>query len=79
MVAKGWSNNATKALIGIWGESRVQQKLDSVTRNKIIYEEIAEKMSTQGYDFDWKQCRIKAKKLAQAYRKVKCLSNKVVV
>jgi len=79
MAAKGWSNDATKALIAIWGESHVQEKLDSVTRNKVIYEDIAEKMSAQGYDYDWKQCRTKAKNLAQAYRKVQCLSDKVAV
>jgi len=24
-----------------------------MTRNKVIYEEIVERMNTQGYEFDW--------------------------
>ena len=69
------SLNGSEGLIAIWGESQVQEKLDSVTRNKVIYEDIA-KMNAQGYDYDWKQ---KAKNLAHVYCKVKCLSVNVIV
>ena len=70
MAGTGWSNAATRALIAIWGESSVQEKLDSVTCNKVIYEDIAEKLRVQGFKYAWKQCRTKVKNLAQKYRKV---------
>ena len=73
--ASGWSASATCALIAVWGEVDVQQKLDSVKRNKIIYEEIAEKMREEGIEFTWEQCRTKAKNLTQRYRKVRGYKN----
>ena len=66
----GWSNEATQALIALWGETKVQEQLDAVARNKSIYEDIAEEMKKAGYDYTWKQCRTKGKNLAQKYRKV---------
>ena len=36
----GWSNNETKALLGIWGASEVQSQLDGVVRNRTIYEKL---------------------------------------
>lgn len=70
MAASGWSTNATHALIAIWGEVNVQKRLDSVTRNIVIYEEIVEKMRAEGFNYSWEQCRTKAKNLTQKYRKV---------
>ena len=37
----GWSNDETKALLGIWGASEVQSQLDRVVRNRTIYEKVA--------------------------------------
>jgi len=70
MARTGWSNAATCALIAIWGDISVQEKLDSVTCNKVIYEDIVEKLCVQGFKYTWKQCRMKAKNLAQKLRKV---------
>ena len=61
----GWSTDATHILISLWGEANVQERLDGVTRNRTIYEEIEEGMHKAGYNYDWKQCRTKAKNLAQ--------------
>ena len=71
----GWSNEATRALISLWGEANVLEKLDGVSRNRMIYEEIAKAMRKAGHDYSWKQCRRKVKNLTQKYRKVffKCL------
>ena len=44
----GWSSDATRALIGIWGESNVQEKLDGVKRNKDIYQDISKLWGTAG-------------------------------
>jgi len=47
----GWSSEATRALILLWGEVNVQEKLDGVSRNRTIYEGIAEGMRKAGYDY----------------------------
>ena len=36
----GWSNDETKALLGIWGASEVQSQLDGVVLNRTIYEKL---------------------------------------
>ena len=45
-----WTDNEVKALIGLLGESDVQEELDGAVRNKVVYEEIAKKMKQQGYN-----------------------------
>ena len=47
-----WTDNEVRALIGLWGESDVQEQeeLDGAVRNKVVYEEIAKKMRQQGYN-----------------------------
>ena len=57
----GWSNETTHALVSLWGEANVQEKLDGVSRNRTIYEGIAEGMHKAGYDYTWKQYRTKVK------------------
>ena len=66
----GWSTEATQALISVWGEANVQEKLDGVSRNHTINEETAERMCEAGYDYTWKQCRTKVKNLTYKYHKV---------
>ena len=46
----GWSTDATRALIAIWGEQNIQQNLDGVTRNKTIFEKNVAAMKEKGYD-----------------------------
>ena len=69
-MAAGWDADATKALINIWGQENVQSQLDSVTRNRVIYEKIALRLEEEGYTRSWQQCRTKIKNLTQKYRKV---------
>ena len=69
-MASGWSTEETRALISVWGEANVQDQLDSVKRNKDIYERISAQLSAQGWTKSWKQCRVKVKNLTQRYRKV---------
>ena len=66
----GWSEEETSVLISIWGAANVQQQLDSVTRNRHIYEKIANDMAEHGYHKTWQQCKTKIKNLTQRYRKV---------
>ena len=58
-MAVGWTADETIALIAAWGETHVQEQLDSVTRNRDIYEAIARVFTEQGYNKTWKQCRVK--------------------
>ena len=55
-MAAGWTTEETKALIGCWGEANVQEQLDSVKRNRGIYEQIAAEICKLGYKKSWKQC-----------------------
>ena len=54
-MAAGWDADATKALIGIWDQENVQNQLDSVTRNRVIYEKIAQRLEVEGYVRSWQQ------------------------
>lgn len=77
--SSGWSSEATRALINIWGETDVQGKLDSVKRNKDIFQQISRDLEALGYSWTWQQCRTKIKKLTQKYRKVKFIYVNIVV
>ena len=68
-MAAGWTPEETRALINCWGEANVQQQLDSVRRNRDIYEGISSELAKLGYSKTWKQCRCKVKNLTQRYRK----------
>ena len=59
----GLSMDATRALIAIWGEQNIQPNLNGVSRNNTIFEKIAGAMKERGYNFDYKQCRMKVKNL----------------
>ena len=65
-----WTSEETRALVSVWGEANIQEELDGVTRNKVIYEKITKELEGLGYTRTWKQCRTKIKNLTQAYRKV---------
>ena len=60
----------TRALVAVWSQENVQGELDSVARNRTVYERIAKELAEMGYEKTWKQCRTKIKNLTQKYRKV---------
>ena len=76
-MACGWSPDATRALIGVWGEANIQKQLDGVARNKHVYEKISTSMRELGYEKTWEQCRTKVKNLTNKYRKVNFLDGVV--
>ena len=47
----GWNTEATRALISLWGEANAQEKLDGVSRNRMMYEGIAEGMHEADHDY----------------------------
>ena len=69
-MASGWTSDETRALLGVWGESDVQSKLDGVSRNRTIFEKIASSLGEMGYFKTWEQCRTKVKNMVGKYRKV---------
>ena len=70
-MATEWSAEATKTLIQIWGDASVQSQLDTVVRNKFLYQEVSRKLEDEGHVRSWQQCRTKIKNLTSKYRKVK--------
>ena len=69
-MATGWNVTETRALVNTWGDASVQNLLDGVIRNKVIYEKIALEMGKMGYERSWQQCRTKTKNQTHKYRKV---------
>ena len=50
-----WTDEEVKALISIWGDSKIQEELDGEVRNKAIYTTIAKKMQENGHDRSQRQ------------------------
>ena len=65
-----WTEDETKALIGIWKAADVQKQLDGIVRNRTIYDKIAAELSALKYHRTWQQCKTKIKNLVQKYKKV---------
>lgn len=66
-MASGWSEEETAALIEVWGAADVQKQLDSVTRNKHIYQNISKDLERLGYYKSWQQSKTNFKNLTQKY------------
>ena len=49
MAAAGWSTEATRALVSVWGQQNVQNQLDGVSRNRAIFERISRELRNKGY------------------------------
>ena len=70
-----WPEHETLCLISIWGEDSIQAQIEGCTRNKEVYDKVAEQMREEGYARTGVQCRDKVKKLKQDYRKIKDNNN----
>ena len=66
----GWTYEETRALVSVWGQEKVQSALDGVSRNRLIFEIIAQELNKMNFQKTWQQCRTKIKNLTQKYRKV---------
>ena len=44
-----WSQEETKALLGLWGDASVQKELEGAKRNKAVFVRIASEMNEMGY------------------------------
>ena len=60
MSAQVWTDEEVATLLSVWGDERIQEKLDGATRNKKVYAEIAQKLlETGGYHRTVVQCQEK--------------------
>ena len=66
-----WQEEETIKLLDLWSEESVQALLEGCTRNKIIYDKLAEDMAGYGYTRTGRQCRERIKKLKKDYKKTK--------
>ncbi|XP_061193346.1 uncharacterized protein LOC133201563 [Saccostrea echinata] len=70
-----WTDDETRLLIKFWGQKEVQESLGGMYRNSEVYDQIADKMTENGYDRNAKQCRCKVKQLKKDYRREKELGS----
>ena len=58
MVVAGWSNEAMKVLLTVWGVQNIQNQLDGDVHNKVVYVRVPTTLQEHGDEFSWKQCHI---------------------
>ena len=64
-----WTEEETRALVGVCGAEDVQSQLDGVARNKAIFEKIASSLANHGYHRTWQQCKTKIKNMTSTLYK----------
>ncbi|XP_051803444.1 uncharacterized protein LOC110967438 isoform X5 [Acanthochromis polyacanthus] len=64
-----WTQEETRALLGVWSEEKIQKDLKESFRNENVYREVSGRLATMGMNRSAKQCREKIKKLKQEYRR----------
>ncbi|XP_069556074.1 uncharacterized protein [Brachyistius frenatus] len=63
-----WSDGETEALLDIWGSEEIQENLKGCTKNKHIFIQISQVMSSQGYMRTPEQCQTRIKRLRANFR-----------
>ncbi|XP_061816728.1 uncharacterized protein [Nerophis lumbriciformis] len=63
-----WSDGETQILLSMWGSEDVQNTLKSCTKNKHIFEQISETLTSQGYQRTPQQCQTRIRKLKYRFR-----------
>lgn len=67
-----WTDDEVRALLYIWGDRKIRERLKSTLRNKSIFQEMARQMQRKfGVVRNWKQCRTKYKNLKYDYKTAK--------
>lgn len=67
-----WTDDEVRALLCVWADRRVRERLKCTLRNKSIFQEMARQMQTTfGVVRNWKQCRTKYKNLKYDYKTAK--------
>ncbi|XP_029563488.1 bifunctional phosphoribosylaminoimidazole carboxylase/phosphoribosylaminoimidazole succinocarboxamide synthetase isoform X1 [Salmo trutta] len=67
-----WTDEEVRALLCVWSDRHVRQRLKGTLRNKAIFQEMARCMQRGfGVARNWKQCRTKYKNLKYEYKTAK--------
>ncbi|XP_034559736.1 multifunctional protein ADE2 isoform X2 [Notolabrus celidotus] len=67
-----WTDDEVRALLCVWADRRIRERLKSTLRNKCIFQEMAYQMQRNfGVVRNWKQCRTKYKNLKYDYKTAK--------
>uniref|UniRef100_A0A3B5LKQ7 Myb/SANT-like DNA-binding domain-containing protein n=1 Tax=Xiphophorus couchianus TaxID=32473 RepID=A0A3B5LKQ7_9TELE len=67
-----WGEAEVRALLCVWADRSVRERLKSTLRNKCIFQEMARQMQRKfGVVRNWKQCRTKYKNLKYDYKTAK--------
>ncbi|XP_044059408.1 uncharacterized protein LOC122879406 isoform X3 [Siniperca chuatsi] len=66
-----WSMSETKALLNIWADENVQQKMEGVCRNEEVIQFMVEELAKLGIQRTTTQVREKLKKMRHLYKTVK--------
>ncbi|KAM9384780.1 zinc finger and SCAN domain-containing protein 29-like [Pholidichthys leucotaenia] len=64
-----WTDDEVRALLCVWADRTIRERLKSTLRNKSIFQEMARQMQRNfGVVRNWKQCRTKYKNLKYDYK-----------
>lgn len=63
-----WSDGETEALLDIWGSEEIQENLKGSAKNKQIFLQISQVMTSQGYLRTPEQCQSRIKRLRANFR-----------
>lgn len=64
-----WTDDEVRALLCVWADRRIRERLKYTLRNKSIFQEMARQMQRSfGVVRNWKQCRTKYKNLKYDYK-----------
>ncbi|XP_029003404.1 multifunctional protein ADE2 isoform X1 [Betta splendens] len=67
-----WTDDEVRALLCVWADRRIRERLKYTLRNKSIFQEMARQMQRSfGVVRNWKQCRTKYKNLKYDYKTAK--------
>lgn len=67
-----WTDEEVRALLSVWADRRIRERLKCTLRNKCIFQEMARQMQRSfGVVRNWKQCRTKYKNLKYDYKTAK--------
>uniref|UniRef100_A0A3B4A7Q1 Myb/SANT-like DNA-binding domain-containing protein n=1 Tax=Periophthalmus magnuspinnatus TaxID=409849 RepID=A0A3B4A7Q1_9GOBI len=67
-----WSDDEVRALLCVWADKNIRERLKCTLRNKTIFQEMSRLMEKNfGIVRNWKQCRTKYKNLKYDYKTVK--------
>lgn len=64
-----WSDNEVYALLEIWGDRTIMDKMDGTSLNSLIFKEIGSQMAEGGYTRTVAQVKNKMKSLKREYKK----------